>query len=434
MARSRFCFDAWVLLVRATHEEAVAHLSAARVDGSVGPTAPSGWTCIWLHEDDVESATSLRFATHVWADESQGRVVLEVQRPGAATTRVVWPGSQDDAVTSSVAGALVELFGPGWSLALVRGLLAPTYLDLEQLRNGLQTLLNVPETAGPDPERSVVASRGEPSMIRVAAAIVGPTWLVAAPPDWTVTVPVRREPSLPEELACAVSGATQRKDRAVLLWTHGVTFGLQVWRGGSLDASWTWGSGWETVVADWLEVETAVCTGIAPVNPDLHLPTLRALMRREDLDPAGIVSLVELLDLPPMVMYPLGSSPDLEGLPGAELIERATATRAALSVLRSAQAESDPVQHRRVYLAYAVGTALAALVCLAMTALTIAVAASNGTVVDQSGVTAEDRVLVGVFAVLTLILTPTAVYRFRRLRRISDEAPRAGTANNTVDT
>ena len=81
------------------------------------------------------------------------------------------------------------------------------------------------------------------------------------------------------------------------------------------------------------------------------------------------------------------------------------------------------MQHRRVYLAYAVGTALAALVCLAMTALTIAVAASNGTVVDQSGVTAEDRVLVGVFAVLTLILTPTAVYRFRRLRRISDEAP-----------
>ena len=69
-----------------------------------------------------------------------------------------------------------------------------------------------------------------------------------------------------------------------------------------------------------------------------------------------------------------------------------------------------------------------------MTALGLAVVAGNGTVVDQAGVQAEDRVIGGLSAVLTLILVPTAVYRFRRLPRNPDGGPNAGTADSPVDT
>ena len=68
-------------------------------------------------------------------------------------------------------------------------------------------------------------------------------------------------------------------------------------------------------------------------------------------------------------------------------------------------------------MAYAVGTVVAAAVCVAMTALMIAVLVTDGAVTEQAGTSREDWVALAVFTALSLILIPTSVFRIRRARR-----------------
>lgn len=170
----------------------------------------------------------------------------------------------------------------------------------------------------------VVLTHGDAAMVRLAAAIAGPTWLAPVDAGWILTIQTQREDAAAEALAAAVSGATRRRDRTVLLWSHGEALGLQIWAGGSMDASWAWATGWEPVINDWLEFETTVCEAIVPVQPDLHLPTLRALLRRKDLDEGGVAALLNLLGLPQSVADTLKAGAVAESITGVELVESAT--------------------------------------------------------------------------------------------------------------
>lgn len=159
-----------------------------------------------------------------------------------------------------------------------------------------------------------------------------------------------------------------------------------------------------------------MCGALVPVNPHLHQPTLRALLRRKDLDEEGVASLLELLALPLSVVGTLRASHAPEQLPGVELVEQSTPRRAVAAAMRSDWASRSVIRTRPLYLTLAIGTALAAFVCLAVTVLGVAVLVTHGSVIDHTGACAEDRVFVGVFALLTVILTPTAVHRLRRSR------------------
>lgn len=378
---------------------------------------------MWLDDEDLEVVEHLGFSTYLWADEIRSGLTVELRQPGDGPERLTWSHVSEPDQMDAVADALVDQFGPAHALGGLRALLAQDDLDSESLWEGLEALLDLPELVAPEPDRCVVVTRGDPAMVRLAAAIAGPTWVLPVDSGWTIAIPTHHDESPTEALAAAVSGATKRRDRTALLWSHGEAFGLQIWRGGSIDVSWSWASGWETVVTDSLAFETAVSEAITPMNPHLHLPSLRALLRRQQLNEAAAASLLELLGLPGSVAETLSASQAPESVPGAELVQKATPREATVAALRSDWADRRQIRNRPLYLTYAVGTALAAFVCLAMTCLGIAVLATDGSIIDQTGVTTEDRLFVGVLAVLTLVLIPTAFYRLRRARR-SEESER----------
>ncbi len=70
-----------------------------------------------------------------------------------------------------------------------------------------------------------------------------------------------------------------------------------------------------------------------------------------------------------------------------------------------------------------------ALTVIAMTVLGIAVIVTHGSVIDEKATSSEDWVFTVVFAVLSVILAPTAVCRVRRLRhaRSHSRLPTSGT-------
>lgn len=295
-------------------------------------------------------------------------------------------------------------------------LLSSGGLDADSLIARLEELLVLPELGAPLPQRLLLLASGDPAMVRMAAAIAGPAWVLPADSSWNLTIPARQEEAAPLQLGAGISAATRRRERTVLVWRHGTTVGLQVWRGGFMDASWAWAHGWETVVADPWELETSVCDAICPIQPDLHLPTLRALLRQTELDDASLDRLADLLKLPSGLAATLRDSALPKDIPGAELIEETTPRSAWLATMRSDWARGPLIRSRSLYIAYAVGTLIAALVCLGMTVLGIAIVLTDGSAVDQTGVTTEDRAFVGIFALLTLVLAPTAIYRLNKAR------------------
>jgi hypothetical protein len=406
-----------VLLVRASHDELVAALRRADTDGLVGPTAASGWTCVWLDGDDLEGIDGLGFSTYLWAHPTRSGLTVELVRPGGAPERRGWALPSDPVEMTTLAGALVDLFGPAGAVGALRSMLVQDDLDIESFWDRVDGVLDLPELLAREPERCLVATRGDPARIRMAAMIAGPTWIMPVNSGWTLAIPTHEEESQADVLAAAISGAAKRRERTIHIWSHGQAVGLQIWRRGSLDVSWSWGTAWETIVGEPLEFESEVCDAIAALNPDLHLPSPRALLRQDRLDEAAVTSLFELLGLPDSIRQTLTASRAPEGIPGAELIQKATPRQATLAAMRSDWADRRQIRNRPLYVAYAIGSAVAAVVCWAMTCLGVAVLVTDGAVVDQPGDTAEDWLFVGVSAVLTIVLVPTAIYRLRRARK-----------------
>lgn len=401
----------------------MAALDAAGVDSSVGPAATSGWACVLLDGDAARVAADLGLVTYLWAGEDRSGLTVGFGQRGAKSRRVAWRQARDTAETDGLADALVGQFGPATALGEVRTLLAREDLDVAGFWAGLESLLKLPELDVPTPERCVVATRGDAAMARLAAGIAGPSWLAPDESGWTIVIPSFTEDAPFEALAAATSSAVRRRDRVVLVWALGDALGLQVWRAGSLEVGTSWGTGWEAVVSDQLAFEAAVVAAVTQLNPGLHEPSLRALLRRTQLDDRALAALLDVLGLPGGVAGILRMSDAPEHIPGAELVSRMSPRHVTRAALRSDRPDRAVVRMRPLYLAYAVVTALAALVCLAMTGLQVAVLVTDGSVVDQPGASSQDRWFVGVFAVLTLVLVPTAIYRLRRARQRGEPKP-----------
>jgi hypothetical protein len=370
-----------------------------------------------LDYDNPEVADNLGFPIYLWVEDGGPVPVIELKALGDTPGQLSWSAESGLDQTHTLVDALVNLFGPVSALEALRLLLTQDGLDSEALSEGLESLLDLPALMAPEPDRGFVATRAAPAMVRLAAAIAGPTWILPVDAGWTVLIPTPDSDSPTEVLAAAVSAATKRGDRTLLLWAHDQSFGLQIWRRGSLDLNWSWQDDWENVTGDPLALETAVTDAVADLNPDLHKPSLRALLRQRRLDDEAVDSLLELLCLPKTSGQVLRAHTAAEDMPGSELVQQATPREATMAAMRADWATGGQIRHRRLYLAYAVGTVLAACLCLAMTCLGIAILVTDGAAIDQARATPEDRIFVGVFAGLTLILIPTALFRLRRSRR-----------------
>jgi hypothetical protein len=209
----------------------------------------------------------------------------------------------------------------------------------------------------------------------------------------------------------------------LLLWRGHAECGYHLWRRGRPLDVHAWNSPWEVLAIDEKHAEElAAPDGNAAViargvgRPEAAV-NLRALLRRRGTPDDLLTELVELLDLPEAGLALLAGRSTPEQLPHSERVEATSPARAAWVQSRQPLGEDAPKALRRLERAWAWAALAAALVCAAMTALGVAVLATDGTAVEQVGTSSEDWSATLLFAVLTGVLGWLGVSRLRRLRQ-----------------
>jgi hypothetical protein len=386
---------------------------------SIGPTSRKGWTTLWSEEVE-ESDRADYGAQYLAIDETPDGLQLDALLGSGVALRQVWPYASGTPMVQNdaMAGALAGLFDCRDRQQDVEELLRGEPWDPEELVESLVVLLDLPELYEPIPAVSVVAFRGEHKIARFAATIAGPALLCAAPDGWSILLASGEDETRSVQLAAGLSGAARRRDLVLEVWRDGTGSGWSLWRRGRSVAEWSWNTSWcflksDPVGAEALTVQRLVKALGHPVDED----SLRVLLRskRQDLDP--LAELVALLGLPMDLLVALDHPERFAERAGVKDIDKTSARRA---VLQGARGDFDADALPRwpaLSIAYAVGTAVAAAICVAMTGLMIAVLVTHGAVTEQAGTSREDWVYLAVFGALSLILIPTGVFRIRRLRR-----------------
>lgn len=408
------------MIVRLPQAQVIATVEAQGLTtASIGPTSSRGWTTLWSEEVE-ESDRADYGAQYLAIDETPDGLQLDALLGSGAALRQVWPYAAGTPMVQNdaMAAALAELFDCRDRQQDVEELLRGEPWDPEELVESLDALLDLPELYEPIPAVAVVAFRGEHKIARFAASIAGPALVCAEPDGWSILLASGADETRSVQLAAGLSGAARRRDLVVDVWRDGTGSGWSLWRRGRSVAEWSWNTRWwflksDPVGAEALTVRRLVKALGHPVDED----SLRVLLRskRQDLDP--LAELVALLSLPMDLLVPLDQPERFAERAGVEDIAKTSARRAVLQGARDDFDADAPPRWPALSMAYAVGTVVAAAVCVAMTALMIAVLATHGAVTEQAGTSREDWVYLAVFAALSLILIPTGVFRIRRVRR-----------------
>ncbi len=262
----------------------MAAFDSAGSSALVGPTSASGWTGAWSESPEGQEPDMAACSSVVVVDETPSGPRLVLREGGEPVVTLDWSCRSDQPSVAVAAACLTSMFGPPDRVAEVEELLSDAGHDAESLLEGLERLLDLPQLIEPDPDAVVVVCRGEVPLIRMAAAIAGPVWLVDAGAGWTLVIPTQTGGAAHAGVAAAVSAAGRRKECTLLLRRGGPARGVGVWSRGAVDANWSWNSPWRTVDPQELATETATCVALAAAAPPgLHLPTLRALLRRRIL-------------------------------------------------------------------------------------------------------------------------------------------------------
>lgn len=408
------------MIVRMPQAEVIATAEAQGLTtASIAPTSRRGWTTLWS-EEVKESDRADYGAQYLAIDETPDGLQLDVLLEAGAALRQVWqyddwtPMVQNDVL----AGALTELFDCRDRQRDVEEFLRGGPFDPEELVESLDALLDLPELYEPIPAVAVVAYRGAHKIARFAATIAGPALVYSGADGWSILVAAGEGETGSSQLAAVLSGAAGRRHPVFLVWRDGTGSGWSLWRRGLPVADWSWNGRWRFVESDPLGAEVQTVRRLVKVlGHPVDENSLRVLLRskRQDHDP--LAELVALLGLPMDLLVALDQPERFAERAGVEDITKTSARRAVLQGARGGFDAGTPPRWPALSMAYAVGTVVAAAACVAMTALGIAVLVTNGTAVDQSGPTSDDWELFAMFAVLSLVLVPTAVFRIRRVRR-----------------
>jgi hypothetical protein len=374
-----------------------------------------------LWSEEVEESDRAGYgAQYLAIDETPEGLQLDAFLGAGAALRQVWPYAAGTPMVQNdaLAGALAELFDCRERQRDVEELLRGGPFDPEELVESLDALLDLPELYEPIPAVAVVAFRGEHKIARFAATIAGPALVCAEPDGWSILLASGEGETRSVQLAAGLSGAARRRDLVLDVWRDGTGSGWSLWRRGWSVADWSWNTRWwflksDPVGAEALTVRRLVKALGHPVEED----SLRALLRSKRSDPDPLAELVALLGLPMDLLVALDQPERFAERAGVEDITKTSARRAVLQGARGGFDADTPPRWPALSTAYAIATVVAAAACVAMTALGIAVLVTNGTAVDQSGLTSDDWELFAMFVVLSLVLVPTAVVRMRRVRR-----------------
>lgn len=330
-----------------------------------------------------------------------------VVRDGAGPIMTV---TESDAREAASAAAVIlgAMFGSRDNEAEVEVLLRDREQDVESLTTGLSGLLPLPVWVEVEPDRVVVLTRLGLAHARMAAGIAGPAWLLEATAGWIAVVPANDNNG---EAAAALAAGTRRRERTLVLWRTGRTCGVTVWRRGWVEADWSWRDSWVRVDPDIMATERTTCAALAAAatTDDVDLPALRSLLRAEQPDGDPLVTLIDLLGLPPRFLTILDAGAALEQWPDTEHVLARSPTQAWRLATTSVQPRSG--WRHVAYTCYATGTVLAAAVSVAMVLLGVAVIVTGGSVIDQHGSTGSDWAFTAVF------LVPTARFRLLGARR-----------------
>lgn len=401
-----------LLLVQATHERVVALIDSLGGDAHVGPTSPAGWTAVWWSgaEGNVEDPALPRPFVVIDGSMDGARLVVHPADTDAAEVR--WFPGEARGPVALVAELLAAMLAAHDRLEDITSVLEEPDLDPVSLIEELGQLLTLPELDPSPPDRGVVLHHGDVTFVRIAAAIKGPARLLDVGEGWTALAPAEGGVG-PDELAAAVSAGGSRKDRTVLLWRSGAAAGVAILRRGALGGRSSWNEEWTFTGPQVREIEPSAVKALRwAAGQDVDEPTLRALLRRRAPTSDPLLELVGLLGLPTESLALMDAPDTVQDR--AQFIASSSVRGALLQQARTAHRKPVPRGFRTLFSVYAVGTAAAAVVTAAMTAVGVATLASDGAFVDQHGFRAEDWLWTAAFAVLTLVLVPTAGYRLRR--------------------
>ena len=428
VASCRVWSDGTVLLIaHLVQAEVIDWAERSRVDGSVGPTSGSGWTALWWEQSGAPDVTTCPGA-YLAVVDADDALTLHVRTADRRVLRRVWPanrGVDPGNAPEEVAAELAGLFSSGEEKAALRALLERELDDPDDLLQALDEILDLPELEEPRPPHTAVAHRGDPALARLAASIAGPAYVSAGRDGWTTLSPAGEEPEAAFVLAAALSGAARRRDAELLVWRNGAACGWQLWARGNPVASSDWNTAWCLVSSDPMGDEAeAVRRLVALATGPVEEGYLRALLRRRRSDGDPLAELADLLGLPGELLDALERPETFRGSAGVALVERVPPHRAVLAQVRGGRDLSDASPARRAaWVVYAYATTVAAALCVGLSALSVAVLATGGAVVDQPGTTGEDWLTLAVSLVGSAVLIPTARWRLRRLkRRRPDEA------------
>ena len=403
-------------------------VSAAAEDPtlSLGPSSPTGWTAVQIESPDGMPSG----APALLVDQLDDEVELTV-RDAAGEEHLVWSIDPEEPVGPSRDNLdrMIEALGRLLNLSAsdrtaVAALLADRP-DGEALVGALGEAVGLPDLALPAPRSAVVLARFPRAGMRatgmMAATHLGRVTFAELVAGWTCLVP-EEEPEAADALAMAVGQAMRagnivvRRRRALLLWRgdRGVCGALVV-RGGEVEASMSWGSAWDEPALDGWGARDAIVDEFVqladPAAVDLH--GLRALFRSSSHTDDPLTALVARLGLPPGAIAVLDGT---EGAPSRAELPPIGFWQYLWALLngRGSLADGDPTW-QVVLGALAV---LVAVVCALMSALSVAVLATDGAFIDQAGTTSEDWWALLLFLALTLMHVVAARGAFRSARRV----------------
>ncbi|WP_141538605.1 hypothetical protein [Isoptericola jiangsuensis] len=414
-----------LIVARAPQDAVVAALGP--VDADVGPTSAAGLTAVWSSGHAPVRALSGVDLVAVWDEPDAGHVVLHVRHDGDERD-LVWPAGEATPPPGEPLPTTADL------VAAARTVLGdPTadHPDLTGLRwaHDLTTVLEQTfalPVLDPVRRRAVTLYRGRHADARIVGRLAAGTDGVAVTDvgnRWSVLHV--DEPEAQQVVTLAAAAAGSRRSLVLQLWRgDGGAAGFDLVQRDHTVAQVGWDDGWRRPVDEGWESRDEIAAVLAHhVDGDVDLPALRALLRSRSRSGDPLARLVELLGVPASALDVLDRAATA---PAADQVAGARWWRVVWEESRAEAEARFPrgIGPRWFQLTVTLAAALLSTVVLLFA---LAVVVTDGALLDQSGVTVVDWLLLPL--AVGGIATGTLGHRQVRRRRLAEVDQEAAPGN-----